>query len=118
MESTPKLSRDKFIAQTQAKLEETLGRVAGAINEAPPGYIISGSEEQVREQVADLRQQAFVRVSQLFESLLRTMAGFRGVRVSRCQSRVSSSSFSLRSSTSRSNGLSGRSMMAIESARL
>ncbi len=59
MESTPKLSRDEFIAQMRAKLEETLGRVADAINEAPPGHIISGSEEQVRDLFADLRQQAF-----------------------------------------------------------
>ena len=59
MESTPKLSRDEFIAQMRAKLEETLSRVADAINEAPPGHIISGSEEQVRDLFADLRQQAF-----------------------------------------------------------
>ena len=59
MESTPKLSRDEFLAQMRAKLEETLRRVADAINEAPPGHIISGSEEQVRDLFADLRQQAF-----------------------------------------------------------
>jgi hypothetical protein len=41
------------------KVEEALGRVADAINEAPPGGIISGSEEQVRDLFADLRQQAF-----------------------------------------------------------
>ena len=59
MEPTPKLSRDEFIAQMRAKIEEPLGRVADAINEAPPGHIISGSEEQVRDLFADLRQQAF-----------------------------------------------------------
>ena len=40
-------------------MEEALGRVADAINEAPPGQIISGSEERVRDVFADLRQQAF-----------------------------------------------------------
>ena len=59
MESTPKLSRDEFLAQMRAKVEETLGRVADAINEAPPGHIISGSEEQVRDLFSDLRRQAF-----------------------------------------------------------
>ena len=59
MESTPKLARDKFIALMRAQMEETLGRVADAINEAPPGHIIAGSEEQVRDLFADLRQQAF-----------------------------------------------------------
>jgi len=59
MESTPKMSRDEFINQMRTKVEEALGRVADAINEAPPGRVISGSEEQVRDLFADLRQQAF-----------------------------------------------------------
>jgi hypothetical protein len=59
MESTPKLSRDEFIKQMREKMEEVLGRVADAINEAPPGWIISGSEEQVRDLFADLRRNAF-----------------------------------------------------------
>jgi hypothetical protein len=59
MESTPKFSRDEFITQMRQKVEEALGRVADAINEAPPGQIISGSEEQVRDAFADLRQHAF-----------------------------------------------------------
>jgi hypothetical protein len=59
MESTPKMSREEFIGQMRKKVEEALGRVADAINDAPPGHIISGSEEQVRDLFADLRQQAF-----------------------------------------------------------
>jgi hypothetical protein len=59
METTPKLSRDEFVAQMREKMEAMLGKVADAINEAPPGHIISGSEEQVRDLFADLRQQAF-----------------------------------------------------------
>jgi hypothetical protein len=59
MESTPQISRDEFIAQMRTKVEEVLGRVADAINEAPPGRIISGSEEPVRDLFADLRQHAF-----------------------------------------------------------
>jgi hypothetical protein len=59
MESTPKLSRDEFITQMREKMEAMLGQVADAINDAPPGQVISGSEEQVRDLFADLRQQAF-----------------------------------------------------------
>jgi hypothetical protein len=59
METTPKLSRDEFVAQMREKMEAMLGKVADAINEAPPGHIISGSEEQVRDLFADLRRQAF-----------------------------------------------------------
>jgi len=59
MESTPKMSREDFVTEMRKKVEEVLGRVADAINEAPPGWVISGSEEQVRDLFADLRQQAF-----------------------------------------------------------
>ena len=59
MESTPKLSRDEFIKQMRTKMEEALGKIADAVNEAPPGRIIAGSEEQVRDVFADLRKNAF-----------------------------------------------------------
>ncbi len=59
MDGLPKVSRDEFIKQMREKVEQALGKVADAINEAPPGRIISGSEEQVRDLFADLRQQAF-----------------------------------------------------------
>ena len=59
MPSEPKLSRDEFIKRMREKMEETLGRVADAINDAAPGQIVSGSEEQVRDLFADLRQHAF-----------------------------------------------------------
>jgi hypothetical protein len=59
MQPEPTLSREEFIARIRAKMEAMLGQVADAINEAPPGHIISGSEEQVRDLFADLRQQAF-----------------------------------------------------------
>ncbi|HEV3118261.1 MAG TPA: hypothetical protein VGY58_14520 [Gemmataceae bacterium] len=59
MEPTPKLSREAFIAQMRKQVEEALGQVADAINDAVPGHIISGSEEKVRDVFADLRQRAF-----------------------------------------------------------
>jgi hypothetical protein len=59
MESTPNLSRDEFIRQMRKAMEETLGKIADAVNEAPPGRIISGSEEKVRDLFKDLREQVF-----------------------------------------------------------
>jgi len=41
------------------EVEEMLGQVADAINNAPPGHIISGSEEKVRDLFADLRRRAY-----------------------------------------------------------
>jgi len=59
MAAAPRLSRDVFVAQMRQQVEEMLGRVADAINAAPPGQIITGSEEQVRDLFADLRKQAY-----------------------------------------------------------
>jgi hypothetical protein len=41
------------------RIEGILGQVADAINEAPPGQIISGSEEKVRDLFAALCQRAY-----------------------------------------------------------
>ena len=59
MESPPQMSRQEFIDRMRQKVEEALGQVADAINQAPPGQIISGSEEKVRDLFADLRQQVY-----------------------------------------------------------
>ena len=59
MEPTPKISRDEYIRQMRQEVEEMLGQVADAINNAPPGHIISGSEEKVRDLFADLRRRAY-----------------------------------------------------------
>jgi len=59
MESTPKLSRNEFIKHMRDKVDEMLGQVADAVNEAPPGRVIAGSEEQVRDLFANLREKAY-----------------------------------------------------------
>jgi hypothetical protein len=59
MSTTPRISRDEYIEQMRREMEKVLGKVADAINEAPPGAVISGSEEKVRDLFADLREQAF-----------------------------------------------------------
>ena len=55
----PQLSRDQFVAAMREKMEAMLGQVADAINKAPAGRIITGSEEQVRDLFGELRQQAY-----------------------------------------------------------
>ena len=59
MEPMPKMSREEYLAAMRQKMEAMLGQVADAINHAPDGYVIAGSEEKVRDLFADLRQQAF-----------------------------------------------------------
>jgi hypothetical protein len=59
MESEPVISREEYIKRMRAAMEQTLGKVADAVNEALPGQIISGSEEKVRDVFADFQRQAF-----------------------------------------------------------
>jgi len=55
----PKLDRDVYLTQMRQQMETILGQVADAINNAPDGHIISGSENQVRDLFANLRERAF-----------------------------------------------------------
>lgn len=59
MEPMPKLDRDAYIAALRAKMEAVLGQVADAINNAPDGFVIGGSERQVFDLFAALKQEAF-----------------------------------------------------------
>ena len=61
----PNFSRDAYILAMRQRVEEMLGKVADAVNEAAPGKIINGSEEQVRDLFADLRKQAFEQAVQM-----------------------------------------------------
>jgi hypothetical protein len=53
------LPRDEYIRQMRREIEETLGRVADAVNQAPPGQVIAASEEEVRDLFAGLRRKAY-----------------------------------------------------------
>jgi len=59
MEPMQKMSREEYLAEMRAKMEAMLGQVADAINNAPDGHIIAGSEEEVRDLFAKLRKEAF-----------------------------------------------------------
>ena len=59
MGSTRPLSRQEFLDRMRQEVEQALGRVADAINRAPPGPVIAGSEEPVRDTFAALRREAY-----------------------------------------------------------
>lgn len=61
----PKFSRDAYIQAMRQRVEDLLGQIADAVNEAAPGKIIAGSEEKVRDLFADLRQEAFEQAVQM-----------------------------------------------------
>ena len=59
MEPMPKLDREASITLMRQPMEVMLGQVADAINNAPEGVIIAGSECQVRDLFGTLRQKAY-----------------------------------------------------------
>ena len=61
----PSLDRATFVKDMRQKLEALLGQVADAVNNAPDGSIIAGSECEVRDLFAAFRQEAFERAMQM-----------------------------------------------------
>jgi hypothetical protein len=65
MSDAPKVSREEYAKQIKAEMEGYLASVIDAVNEAPDGAWIAGSEEQVRDLSADFRRQAFEKAVQM-----------------------------------------------------
>jgi hypothetical protein len=61
----PKFAREAYVRAMRQRVEDVLGKVADVVNDAAPGKIINGSEEQVRDLFAKLRQQAFEQALQM-----------------------------------------------------
>ena len=61
----PKLSREEYVCVMRQRVDEVLGKIADAVNDATPGKIIAGSEEKVRDLFATLRQEAFEQAVQM-----------------------------------------------------
>jgi hypothetical protein len=56
---------DKFVESLQQEMQQYLQSVMKAVNNAPDGDWIGGSEEQVRDLSADFRRQVFEKAVQL-----------------------------------------------------
>jgi hypothetical protein len=53
------LDKDEFVTRMQAECRRMMEQVADAVNAAPSGNVISGSEMQVRDLMAEFRRKAF-----------------------------------------------------------
>jgi hypothetical protein len=53
------MDKDAYVAQMQEECRRIMEQIAAAINTAPTGNVISGSEMEVRDLMAQLRQKAF-----------------------------------------------------------
>jgi hypothetical protein len=61
----PKMSRDEYVRVMRQRVEEVLGTIADAVNDATPGQVVAGSEEKVRDLFATLRREAFEQALQM-----------------------------------------------------
>ena len=59
MERLRTMDQAEYVARMQAECRRVMEQVAAAVNAAPTGNVISGSEMAVRDLLADLRQKAF-----------------------------------------------------------
>ena len=64
METSPRVSPQQFAESLKQEFEEFAKEVMEAVNEAPDGQWIAGSEEQVRDLSAEMRRKVFERALQ------------------------------------------------------
>jgi hypothetical protein len=65
MERLLQMDKERFIADMQAEVRRILGQVADAVNNAPDGNVINGSEVAVRDAMVELQRQAFEKAVQM-----------------------------------------------------
>lgn len=65
MSDAPKVSCEEYARRMQTEVEAYLASVIEAVNEAPDGAWIAGSEEQVRDLSAEFRRQVFEKAVQM-----------------------------------------------------
>jgi hypothetical protein len=64
METSPRVSPQQFAESMKQEFEEFAKQVMDAVNGAPDGQWIAGSEEQVRDLSAEMRRKVFERALQ------------------------------------------------------
>ena len=84
MDRLATMDKEQYLAQMQAEVRRVLDGVAEAVNAAPDGRVISGSEMRVRDLMGELRHVAFETALQMridsTESSFSPSEGCRGAR--------------------------------------
>ena len=64
MDATPRVSPEQFAESMRQEMEQYLKEVMEAVNDAPDGEWLAGSEERVRDLSAEMRRQVFEKAVQ------------------------------------------------------
>src|ERR1700734_3455176 len=65
MDGLTKIDREELVRRMREDFEKTMREVADAVNDAPAGHLIDGSEERVRELLGDFRRRSFQTAAQM-----------------------------------------------------
>ena len=65
MDGLSKLDKEQYLSEMQVEVRRLLGAVADAVNAAPDGNVISGSEVPVREAMVELQRRAYEKALQM-----------------------------------------------------
>jgi hypothetical protein len=76
MDRLAKLDQEELVRRMREDFERTMRQVADAVNAAPDGHLIDGSEERVRDLLGDFRQRAFQTAAQMRVEATEASAAF------------------------------------------
>ena len=65
MERLAKMDGDELVRRMRAEFEAMMSEVAAAVNAAPDGHLIDGSEERCRDVLGEFRRKAYETALQL-----------------------------------------------------
>lgn len=65
MDRLLRIEQDEYLQQMRAEVDRILRQVADAVNAAPDGNVINGSEMQVRDLMKELRKTAYEKAVQM-----------------------------------------------------
>jgi hypothetical protein len=65
MDGLTRIDRDELVRRMGEDFERTMREVADAVNDAPEGHLIDGSEERVRDLLGDFRRRSFQTAAQM-----------------------------------------------------
>jgi hypothetical protein len=65
MDRLLQMDKERYVREMLAEAEATFRQIADAVNHAPDGSVINGSEMEVRDAMAGLRQTSFEKAVQM-----------------------------------------------------
>ena len=76
MDGHGRIEADELIRRMRAEFDKTMREVAQAVNDAPDGHWIDGSEEQARNALGEFRRKAYEQAMQMRVEAVETSAAF------------------------------------------